>query len=90
MSMPMAITMMEAANLDRYSRPTKKPKNNAHIASSTNVAFLPTGMRRFVTTNHRNRYMTRSIAASGADDNRQTAKHADPFIGRLIGVSAKN
>jgi hypothetical protein len=52
MSMPRPITMREAASCERYVIETGRPTNNAQIANWTRMAFLPMGMRRFVTTDN--------------------------------------
>lgn len=40
MSVPMAITMMEAANLDRYSRPTKEAQNQRPYCQLDEYPFI--------------------------------------------------
>jgi len=47
---PKAITTTEAASCEPYAIETAKLKNNVQIAKWTRMAFLRTGMRRFVTT----------------------------------------
>src|SRR6266545_2244473 len=45
---PKAITTTEAASCDRYAIEKAKLKNNVQIAKWTRMAFLRTGMRRFI------------------------------------------
>jgi hypothetical protein len=45
----MAANVTDAASCDPYAREAKEPKINAQIAKWTSLAFLPMGMRRFVT-----------------------------------------
>lgn len=50
MSTIMAVNVTEAASCERYAMEAPKATNNAKTANWTRMAFLPTGMRRFVTT----------------------------------------
>ena len=60
---PKTITTMDAASCEPYAIETTKLKNNAKIANWTRMAFLPTGMRRFVTTI---RYWSQRFLLAGA------------------------